>query len=414
MADRVLTASIIAREAVMVLENNLVAAKNVYRGHEDDFKDKVNGYKIGDSVDITRPAKFTVRSGATASAQDVVEGKFTMTVDQQKGVDFDFTSKQLSLDIDKLSERVIQPAMTAIMNEIDKDVLSMVKEVPNWVGTPGQTINSFSDLSKGPERLDEFGVGPNRNGFLAPADSWGLINSIGGTSGPLQSEAQKAYKDGLLTRVAATDLYAAQNVYRHTVGAHGGTPLVNGASQNVAYSAAQDSDEQSLITDGWTNDITGILKAGDIITIAGVNAVNSVTGEDLGFLRQFVVKADADSGATTGPATLTISPAIITSGAFKTCSAAPADNAAITVLGTASTTYPQSTILTPDAFSLAMVPMVMPAAVKGGARATRNGISVRILPTYNGTSDVSSWRLDVLYGKKVIDAHKACRISGTA
>ena len=199
-----------------------------------------------------------------------------------------------------------------------------------------------------------------------------------------------------------------------TGGAHGGTPLVNGAAQNVTYDTAKNTWTQSLVTDGWTNSITGILKAGDVFTIAGVYMVNAKTKATTNILQQFVVMADADSGASTGPATLTISPPIITSGPHQTVSAAPADNAAITVMGTASTGYVQNLAWHKTAMSLAFVPLEMPAAAYGGSRKTHKNISIRLIPTYDAANDISKWRMDVLYGRKLTDPRLALRASGTA
>jgi len=209
----------------------------------------------------------------------------------------------------------------------------------------------------------------------------------------------------------------SQNVPTHTVGAHGGTPLTNGAAQETTWALSQDTGTQSLITDGWTNDITGILKAGDIITIAGCNAVNPVTKADLGFLRQFTVTADANSGSTTGPATLTISPPIITTGAQQTVSVSGdtvGDGVAITVLGTASTNYRQNMVFCKNAFALVSVPMVYPPGSVDVTRETYKGTSVRLIPVYDGTNDISKYRLDILYGVKAVDVRLAHRLSGTA
>ena len=111
MSNTVLTADIIAAEAIGILENNCVMGDLVYRGYEEEFNNKVNGYSVGDTISVRRPTDFTVRDGATASIQDAVEGKFSLAVDKQKGVDFKFTSSDLTLRIDKLSERIIKPAM---------------------------------------------------------------------------------------------------------------------------------------------------------------------------------------------------------------------------------------------------------------------------------------------------------------
>jgi len=79
-----------------------------------------------------------------------------------------------------------------------------------------------------------------------------------------------------------------------------GTPLINGA--HVAGDAV-------IATDGWTNSITGIIKAGDLMKFASHTKV-------------YMVTADADSGATTGPASISIEPPLIE---------ALADNEVITV-----------------------------------------------------------------------------------
>lgn len=411
MANTVLTPTIIAKEATMILENELGMAKSVYRGYEKEFSNSVNGYRVGDTITIKKPTDFTVRDGATASIQDVTEGSTSIAVNKQKGIDFQFSSLELSLDIKELSERVIKPAMIQLANQVDRDLFALYSNVPNWVGTPGQTVNSFADFAKAPERMDVTAVPMDgRTAMLSPSDHWGLLGNQTGLY--IQNAANGAYREGSLGKIGGVDTFMSQNVPTHTVGAHGGTPLVNGAAQNVTYATSKDTGTQSLITDGWTVS-TLVLKAGDVFTLAGVYDVNPVTKATLPHLKQFVVTADGTSSGT-GTLTLTIAPAIITSGAHQTCSAAPADNAAITVLGTASTGYAQNLVFHKNAFALAMVPLVAPPGAVDVARETFKGTSVRIIPYYDGTNDVSKWRADILYGVKCIDPRLAVRLSGTA
>ena len=177
-SNTALTASIVARAAVQILDNELVMAKKVFRGYEEEFSKNINGYEVGSSISIKRPMDFTVRDGAVMNVQDAVEGKFTLTVDKRKGVDFEFTSQELTLDIKQLSERVIKPAMVQLANQIDTDLMALYKDVPSWVGTPGQTINSYTDFAKGPERMDEYANPTDmRCAVLSPADHWGLLGS---------------------------------------------------------------------------------------------------------------------------------------------------------------------------------------------------------------------------------------------
>jgi hypothetical protein len=407
--------NVFAKESLRILENNLVMTKKVHTDYDSEFNQNINGYKKGDTISIRRPADFTVREGASRSVQDVVEGSTTMTIDTQIGVDVDFTSKEMTLDIDAsgVRERVLKPAMIQLANRIDTAIMGLYKYVPNWSGTPGQVINSFADFGKAPERMDELAIPQDpRCAVLSPADHWGLLGSQ--TSLYMSDVAKSAYRMANLGMIGGVDTYMAQNVPTHTVGVATGTPLVNGGSQAVAYTAVKDTYSQSLITDGWTNSTTGILKAGDVFTIANVFAVNPVTKATLPFLRQFTVLADANSGASTGPATLSISPPIITSGSQQTVSAAPADNAAITVMGTGGTGYRQNLMFHKNAFAFASVPMKMPEAVYNGSRQSYKGISIRLIPTYDSTDDIAGWRYDVLFGVKAIDPRLAIRASGTA
>lgn len=412
MANTVLTASIIAKEATMILENELGMAKNVYRGYEKEFDQRVNGYTPGATVTIKKPTDFTVRDGATASIQDVVEGSTSITVNKQKGVDFQFSSVELSLSIKELSQRVIKPAMVQLANQVDRDLFALYSDIPNWVGTPGQTINSFADFSKAPERLDLTAVpSGDRTGLLSATDFWGLVGNQTGLY--IQGAANSAYREGSLGMIGGIDTAMSQNVPTHTVGPMGGTPLVNGGSQATTYALTKDTGTASLITDGWTAAAAARVVAGDVFTIAGVYDVNPVTKTTLPHLKQFVVTANGSSDAL-GNLTLTYAPAIIASGAFQNVSAGPADNAAMTFLGTASTGYAQNLFFHKNAFALAMVPMVAPPGAVDVARESYNGVSVRIIPYYDGTNDIAKWRCDVLYGVKTIDRRLALRASGTA
>jgi hypothetical protein len=412
MSNRSLTADIIAKEAVSILENACVMGKLVHRGYEEEFSKKVNGYEVGETISVKRPVDFTVRDGAVAAVQDVQDGKFSITVDKRKGVDFKFTSQELTLNIGELSERVIKPAMVQLGNQIDRDVHALYKDVWNWAGTAGQTINSFADFAKAPERLD-LGAVPtdDRAAVLSPTDHWAMIGSQ--TALYMQDVAKDAYRQGSLGMIGGVDTYVSQNVQTHTRGTTDNTtPLVKG-TQSTTWAATRDSGTMSLDTDGW--DTVTTLKQGDVFTIDAVFAVNPVTKATLPHLQQFVVKADVTAHATTtSSTTLTISPPIITSGAYQTVSAAALDDATITILGTASTGYAQNLVFRKPAFSLVMVPLVSPPGASDVGRRSYKGYSVRVIPVYDGINDHSMWRLDVLYGVKTIDARQATRLSGSA
>jgi hypothetical protein len=404
MANAPLTLDVIAKEALMILDNNLIAAKMVHRGYEDDFGNAMNGFEAGDTISIRRPTDFTVRDGAVASNQDIVEAKVSLVVDKQKGVDFGFTSKELTLNINELSERVIKPAMVQLANQIDSDVYGLYKFVPNWVGTAGSTIDSFSDFAKAPEFLDKTAVPlDDRSAILTPADHWGLLGSQ--TALYIQDAAKGAYREGSLGKLGGIDTFMAQNLPSHTTGSDvAGTVGAAITTATTSYATVKNTMQQTITTASLN------LNPGDVFTIAGVNAVNPVTKADLGILKQFVCISYAANS-------LVMYPAMIWTGAFQNVAVASGttdlNGAAITGVGTASTAYRQNLVFHKSAFALAMVPLISPPGANQVSRQSYKGTSVRLIPTYDGTNDRSNFRLDCLYGVKAIDPRLATRLSGT-
>lgn len=412
MSNTILTTDILAKEAVMILQNNLVFGGLFYRGYENEF-DNVNGYMPGNALRIRRPNDFTVRTGQTASVQDVVEGSLSLSVNSIAGVDFQFTSQDLTQNIKDLSDRVIKPAMIQIANQIDGDCANLFNDVSNWVGTPGTTITTFAGFAKGPERLDLRAVPTDdRKAVLSPTDTWGMLGSQ--TALYMSDVAKSAYRRGQLGQVANIDTYSSQNIKTFTTGTRVGVAggLINGASQTTSWASTKTTGTMSLNVKTLGTGLT--VAAGDVFTIAGVFAVNPVTKVKSNYLQNFVVTTLATASANAAStATLVISPPIIVGGAFATVDSTPADGATMTFFGTASTSYPMNMIFHKNAFALAVVPMVKPPGAVDVARQSYKGVSVRVIPYYSGSNDISSYRLDVLYGVKTIDHRMATRISGT-
>lgn len=413
MANTIITPSVIAKEALAQLENNLVLSNQVHREYKKEFTGGV-----GESVSIRKPVKFYTADGATRENQNVEEKSTSISVNQRKHVSWKFSTQDLTLSIEEYSERYIKPAMITLANTMDASGHALYKRVWNSVGTPGTTPSSFGNVANAAQRLDEMAVmADNRTMMLNPAAHYAVAGDQL-TLDAVGTMGKSAYEDAMVGRIAKFATFSTQNVSNHTVGVATGSPKVNGGSQNVTYANTTGANTQTLNTDGWTNSTSGILKAGDVFTIAGVYAVNPVPGEGstgkqvLPYLQQFTVIADADSGASTGPAALTISPAIITDGPFQTVSAAPADNADITVLGTGGTAYPQNMGFHKNAFALVTVPLEMPDGAAFKARESHNGLSLRVVKDYDIDSDEDIIRIDSLYGWDAIYPDLACRLWG--
>ena len=413
MSNTTLTADIIAKEAVSILENELLMGKLCYRGYEEEFDKKVNGYKVGETVSIRRPTDFTVRDGKTAVVQDVVEGKIPVTVDKQKGIDFKFSGQDLTLQIGDLSDRVIKPAMIQLANQIDVDMFGLYNEIPNHVTIPSGGIDSFADFALAPTLMDKLAIPQDkRSAILTPGDYWALLGSQ--TALYVNEAAKDAYRNANLGHIGGVDTYMSQNTPTHTTGARTGTDLADltVVDGTFTWAAVKDSTYITFHIDGAASETAGYWKKGDTFTISDLYDVNPVTKATLAHLKMFVVMEDGTT-ADTNQGDVKIWPPIILSGAQKTChlSTGTIDDNTITYQGVASTGYAQNLYFHKNAFALTMVPMVSPPGAIDVGRRSYKGVSVRVIPYYDGTNDDSNWRLDVLYGVDVVDPRLAVRAS---
>ncbi|SNT33723.1 P22 coat protein - gene protein 5 [Noviherbaspirillum humi] len=399
MPNTLLTPQMITNEALRVLENNLVFAKNVNREYSDQFAK--SGAKIGATVNVRKPPRFVGRTGAAIGIEDVTDTQVPLNISTQFGVDFTFSSQDLTLSADDFSNRYLKPAMAAIANKIDRDGLALALGVANTVGTPGTPISSATPFLTAGALMDLEGT-PRDDQRGVVLDPFAQANLVDALKGLFQSgEKIKAqYEKGIMGQALGFDFAMDQNVNAYTVGPQGGVPLVNGANQTGS----------ALVTNGWTAAAATRLNVGDVFTIAGVFAVNPQSRQSTGRLRQFVVTAQAASDAG-GNATLQISPAITPAGQFQNVTNSPANGAAITVLGAANTVSNQSLAYHKDAFTLATVDLEDVSQYGAwGARANYKGISIRIVRQYAIGTDTVPCRLDVLYGWKALYPELACRI----
>lgn len=380
------------------LDNAMVFSKHVVRKYDDKFANK--GAQIGDTLNIRRPARFSVTTGASFSAQDYTETSIPLVINNQKHIDTTFTSVELTLKVEDFVDRVIKPKMIQLASQIDFDGLTQAKNsVGSLAGTPGTSPNNVSFLFDCGRVLDRFSTPRDGKRYLV-LDETSNASLVGSMTGFFNDPRMISdqYKDGVFvdgTNTVGLKIGMSQNVNRHTTGPLGGTPLVNGASQGLTSGWANTTN---LVTDGWTAAAAQRLAAGDIFTIANVFAVNPVTRQNTGQLMQFCVTANASSDGS-GNLTAVITPAIISAGPFQNVNAAPADNAAITVVGTASTAYVRNIAWHKDAFTLGMVDLEDVSAYGAwGARKSHNGLSMRVVRQYAISTDTAPARVDVLYG----------------
>lgn len=389
MANTLLTPTVITREALRILHNESTFVSNVNRSYNDRFAK--TGAKIGETLNIRKPNQFNIRRGRVAQVQDVNEETIPLTIQQPIGVDMKFDSRELALTLDEFSMRYIRPAVSRLTAALETDFLAYaLPRVPNAV------VNSGA-LSLG----DALNARAILSNHLAPSvDRFALVNTqqnvdvVNGTSTLFnnQTEIGRQYREGYMGRAAGFDWFESTTAPRFFAGAGTGY-LVNGANQAAANQNLPGQTMTLIVDTG-----TGQIAPGTVFTMTGVFEVNPETKASNGKLRQFTVISTNATNATQ----LTIAPAIVTSGAKQNVSNAPADNAPINILSTASKDYDQGLFFQKDAFTLVTVDLDMPNDVDWKARERMDGVSMRALRQYDIINDEWVTRLDLLPGYAVL------------
>jgi hypothetical protein len=402
MANSILTIDMITRKSLEILENNLVISRNVNRQYDDSFA--VEGAKIGSTLRIRLPDRALVTDGAALQVQDDNEQYTTLTVASQKHIGVNFTSAELTMQLDDFAERVLKPRVSQLASSVDADVATAYKGIYNSVGTPGTTPATSLVLLQAQQKLNEFATPMNpRYATVNPAANAGLVEGLKGLFNPTGTISRQ-FKNGMMGEgvLGLDEINMSQSIVQHTTGVTPTAPIVA-----TAVSAQGASTLAISFTSG-----SPTFKIGDVFTIANVYAVNPQTRQTTGALQQFVVTADVTVSSTT-TATLSISPAIYTpTNALATVDSFPAASAALTFLGGSATAYPQNLVYHKDAITLATADLLLPQGVDMASRQVHNGISLRIVRQYDINNDRMPCRVDVLYGFSAIRPVTAVRIWG--
>jgi len=393
MPNTILTPTEVTRAGLAILHQKLNFIGNIYRGYDDRFAR--SGAKIGDSLTVRLPNEYTVRSGATLSAQDTTETSTILTVSSQKGVDVNFSSAELTLSIQDFSKRILEPAMSVLAANIEADALSMYQDVYNLVDGDAAAFTWGSVVDAKTNLTNMLAPNGDRAMVMNTAHANKLARDRKDAMNPT-GDISKLFREGIIDRASGFDLYENTLVLPHTTGT---------AAKTTGYltNAVSAQTGATLVVDTGT---TSFLK-GDVITIAGVFRVHPETKANTGVLQQFVVTANSGTSATS----LAISPAIVASGARQNVTNGAANDQAIVKVGAgANETLVQSLAFHRDAFCFATADLVMPEGVDFASRQTMDGISMRIVRQYDIVNDKFPCRLDVLYGYKTLRAQLATRV----
>ena len=402
MPNNVLTMDMITRKSLEIFENSLVLTRNVNRQYDDSFAN--TGAKIGSTLRIRLPDRALVTDGAALQVQDDNEQFTTLSVSSQKHIGVNFTTAELTMNLDDFAERVLKPRISQLAASVDADVANVFRQVGQSVGTPGTVPGTSLVLLQAQQKLNESAVSQQmRYATVNPAANAGLVEGMKGLFNPTGTISRQ-FKSGMMGEgiLGLDEINMSQSIKVFTTGSR-----TNGTVGTTVSTQGQ-----------ATIDLAGLganatLRAGEVFTIAGVFAVNPQTRESTGSLQDFVVLTDFTATGGGAAAGVPIFPAIFTaSQALATVDVFPASGNVVTFRGAANSVSPQNLVYQKDAIAFATADLLLPQGVDMASRQVHNGISMRLVRQYDINNDRMPCRIDVLYGFNTIRPNAAVRVWG--
>lgn len=396
--NSLLNPTMITRECLRVLHQKCNFIGNVNRQYDDRFAQ--SGAKIGTGLNIRMPSKYSVRTGATLSAQEHIERSTPLNVSSQYGVDVSFTSVELTMNLDDFSKRFIDPAMAQLAAKIESvcitDAYKLVNNYTN--GTTDSKITYKYFQQGGANITNNLAPLSQRAAILSP-DS--MVDFMDTTKALFHDDQglKKQWREGMMGRTGGFDVFENTLTPGHTTGSLAGSPLTTGAALGTSTTANAWSSQTDIDIDGATSG--GTVTAGEIVTFDTVYDVHPESKVSTGKLKTFVVQ-DAETVVTAGTVTLTVKPAMIygSGNGFQNCTmAGNTDGLTVTRIGAASSAFGQDLQFHKDAFVFATADLEDVSQYGAwGARETMDGISMRIAKQYDIANDAVPCRIDVLFG----------------
>lgn len=385
MANQILTPTMITRAGVSLFVNTNEFVKNIDKQYSPQFA--IAGAKIGDTLNIRLPVDYNVTRGPAASVQDTRETSIPLVLSFQDHVDISFTSADLTLRIQDFAKRFMAQMMNNLAGSVAVTIMQAAEGgVSNLVYNGTGTITSPSVTTILTARaLMADNSAPDVRRFIV-TDQWTNSRITGQLSGLFNPtpEIGQQYRSGRVKNALGFDWFEDQTVIKHTTGTFSAGGTINGAGQTGS----------TLLV----NAITGTFNKGDIITIAGVNAVNRVNKQSTGMVRQFVVTANVATGAVSIPIYPALTPGVGgNSVQYQSVDVSPANGAAISLVTPASSVYRKNFSFVKESITMGTADLEMPPNVET-ARQVMDGISMRYVRQYAFGTDQTGSRLDTIYG----------------
>lgn len=399
---------VVLRKFLEMLSNDCVSAKSVNR---QIIPDSSFNPSSGSTVDVKRPHQYrAVRtsdgdvSGETPN--DFISGKATATVQDYITVEAEANNLERALEMDQ-AEEILRPAVKECLTTLETSLNTfMLQNSAHQLGVAGTPVTSWAELAKIDAFTHEFGF-PTDDMVMAQLSSFNIANLADQQAGQFNNNQNAiAWERAQLTsNIGGINYFRSNSLVSHTNGTHTGT-LTLSATPTQTYLSAKDTYQTVLSITGFGNNVTGALKAGDVIqvTTAGSGYLQQQTKESLfgegGNEVRYTatVAADADSNGS-GVATVTVNgPAIFEAdGQYNTIASALASGDSVSVIsGAADSTNKPNLFYHKDAFTLAFVTL---PRLRGGVEsssASYEGFSARVSMYADGQANKQSFRFDMV------------------
>jgi hypothetical protein len=380
MSNAFVTAKLIAERALPLLAERTAMLPLVYRGEWDG-----TFAKVGDTIQIRKPTRATAIdtsgdiSGAISATKDTA---VEIQLSNQQGVARALTSKEMTMNVDDMERLVIAPAINAIAEKVNSDILGLYTDIPYFTGTSGSTPDALSDLANVGKVLNVNDAPQMDRALVMDFDALAKYQALDSIVEVDKSGTNAALRQGLLGQIYGMTLAADGQVKTHTAGGY--TAL---ADVTIAAGAA---GATTISLESAAGASTATLVKGDLLSIDGY---------------QFVVTATTAAAVSGDIAAVSIYPAL------------PMDFDEFT---SDDVTFPDVTARAHvanlgfhrDAFALAMAPLEAPMGGADSAVVSYRGLSIRVVMDYAFATDKNQIRFDVLYGVKTLFPELAVRLIG--
>ena len=365
MTQVLLTPTIVAKEALIALENNMVLGGLVYHGYSKEFAN------VGATVQIRKPTSFTASAWAsTIAVQEASEATVSVVLDTLFDVSFEVGSQEMAHDVVDFSEQFIQPAMRAHAQAVDASLAALYADIGGSYPVTGTPV--VSDIAGVEAVLDALKAPlSGRSLVLAPYTKSAYMSIDAFINAEKRADGGKALRTAEIGRVLGFDTYMDQNMPRHTATTTEATALVNGALAVAATTMVFDNH----------NVTAGTVTAGDVFWVKGYD--------------QWMLAVGGTWASNAG--TVIFSPPL---------SGTIGEDEVIQFYGG----HRASLAFHKNAFALVTAPLPPPMGGAKGAVLNYKGISCRVVFDYNSSTKKNQISIDQLIGVKTLDPNLAARL----